>query len=725
MCPDESLGNSQTNDRQLDQQDGVDPLLEGLIAIAACYGRRLSRQAAVAGLPLQNGQLTLQTLPRAASRAQLSCRILKQDLAQLNLDLLPAILLLNEQRSCILLDLDHKNLVAGVIFPEMGDARVEMSLEKLQEKYAGHVVYMQPRFRFDARSPEVGQVRRRHWFWGVMADNRAIYRDVLVSAFLLSLFALAMPLFVRVVYDRVIPNQATYTLWVMAAGVAIVILGDLFLRTMRSYFLDLASKRIDVKLSAYIMERVLGTRLEYRPVSAGSFASNLRAFETVRDFITSTTITAFIDLPFAVVFIVVIGLIAWQMTIPIVIGLLLILAIAWIVQGQMHDLSETTYRAAAQRNSTLIESLVGLETVKAQGGESRMQGHWERSVNFLAQVSNRLRLLSAGTVNSALWITQTVNIVLILIGVYLLIDNQLTMGGLIACSMLSSRALAPINQVAGLLTQYHQATTSFSSLNKILDQPLERPPESQFLSRQHLDGAIEFRDVSLSYPGQETLVLNRLSFAVSPGEKVAILGRVGSGKSSLLKLILGLYQPTEGAIAIDEVDLRQIDPSELRRYCGYVAQDTTLFYGTLRDNITLGHVTYEDDAIGSAAITGGLGEFVNSHPSGFDMMIGERGENLSGGQRQGVAIARAVLKDPPVLLLDEPTGAMDHSCEDVVKKGLRRLSGNKTMILVTHRTSLLELVDRIIVLDSGRLVADGPRDKVLADLRAGNIGRVS
>ncbi len=704
-------------------RENFDGILECLLTIASFHGHSLTREAAVAGLPLENGRLSPGQVARAAKRGNLSCRIMRQPLDQLNRALLPALLVLNNQKSCVLLDLIDD--VAGVTFPELDEARIELPFDELESQYAGHVIYLQPRFQFDARAPEVGKVRRRHWFWSVMGENLPIYRDVLIAAFFLSLFALAMPLFIRNVYDRVVPNHAIHTLWVLATGVGIVIVGDLVLRTMRSYFLDLASKRVDVKLSAYIMERVLGTRLEHRPLSAGSFASNLRSFETVRDFITSTTITAFIDLPFALIFVLVIGLIAWQMTIPIVLGMLVALTVSLAVQGQMRDLSETTYRAAAQRNATLIESLVGLETVKALGAEGQMQGRWEQSVNFLAQISNRLRLLSSTTLNTALWVSQTVNVAIIIIGVYLMIDNQLTLGGLIACSMLSSRALAPISQVAGLLTQYHHATTAFSSLNQIMANPIERPENSNFLTRQTLQGEIEFKDVCFNYPNQDITVLNKVSFSIKPGESVAILGRVGSGKTTLLKLMLGLYQPCDGAVYIDGIDLRQLDPAELRRSCGYVSQDSMLFYGTLRDNLTIGLPMADDVAITEAAKAGALVDFVNSHPQGFDMIVGERGESLSGGQRQGVAIARAVIKDPPMLLLDEPTGSMDHTSEEQVKQAFRQSTVGKTVVLVTHRTSLLEMVDRIMVMDTGKLVADGPRDKILEELRTGKIGRSS
>ncbi len=703
-------------------QDHYDSLLEALLVVVRTHGGTLTREAALAGLPLEGGRLSPALFSRAAQRGNLACRFVRKPLDKLNPKLFPVILLLKNHQTCLLTGLDEGKSLARVIYSELSESCCELPLAELSADYTGNAIYLQPKFRFDARTPEVGKVKRRHWFWSVLGENLPLYRDVLFAAFLISLFALALPLFTRNVYDRVVPNQALDTLWVLASGVMIILFGDVLLRTMRSYFLDLASKRIDVKLSAYIMERVLGTRMEHRPLSAGSFASNLRSFETVRDFITSATVTAFIDLPFSLLFLIVIGLIGWQLTLPIVLGMFLVVVGSLLMQTKMHELAEMTYRASAQRNATLIESLVGLETIKALGNEGGMQSKWESSVAFLAQISNRLRLLSAATLNLALWATQSVNIAIIVIGVYLIAEHQLTMGGLIACSMLSSRAMAPISQVAGLLTQYHHATTAFKSLNEILANPVERPDAANFVTRQSFDGAIEFKEVAFHYPEQEIEALRGISFRINPGEHVAILGRVGSGKSTLLKLMLGLYQPTGGGIYLDGIDQRQLDPAEVRRSVGYVSQDITLFFGTLRENLVLGSPHADDQQLLAAAKAGALLEFANAHPQGFDMLIGERGESLSGGQRQGVAIARAAIKNPSVLLLDEPTGAMDHTSEEMVKKELETLGRDKTMILVTHRTSLLNLVDRIIVMDAGKVVADGPKQQVVEALRQGRIG---
>jgi ATP-binding cassette subfamily C protein LapB len=511
----------------------------------------------------------------------------------------------------------------------------------------------------------------------------------------------------------------------LALGVSLVIGMDYVMRLLRGHFVDLASARIDVKLSALIMERVLGMRLEAKPASVGSFASNLRSFESVRDFIASATVTALIDFPFALIFLLVIAWISWPLVLIPIIGLIVGLIYAYVVQHKMHELSETTYRAAAQRNATLIESLTALETIKTQGAEGVIQNKWERATAFLARTSARLRLLSASATNGAAAITQVVNVVLVIAGVYLIHERLLTMGGLIAVTMLGGRAIAPLGQAVGLLMQFQNARLSLSTLDKLMEQPVERPDAAAFIHRPELQGEIEFRNVSFSYPGQGEAALQNISLRIAPGEHVIVIGRTGSGKTTLQKLMLGLYQPSEGVVRIDGIDLRQLDPADLRRNVGFVGQDAMLFYGTLRENISIGAPYADDSAIVAAAEVAGLTQFVNRHPKGFDMMIGERGESLSGGQRQEAAIARAVLMDPPVLFFDEPTSAMDFSTEHGFKERLKRFAVNKTLVIVTHRTSLIELATRIIVVDDGRIVADGPREQVVEALQSGRVGRAS
>lgn len=706
------------------KQGVVDSLLDSLVIICRSEGIATSKDALIAGLPLRNGKMTPKLVKRAAARVNLAANVLKKSLHTVRPEFLPAIILLKDEKARVVTKINRDTNEVSVIFPELNDAEVQMPIDELSARSSGYMIIAKAKFKFDQRAPEVGNIKDRHWFWGVVAENKHIYRDVMLAAFLVNIFALSMPLFTMNVYDRVLPNRAIETLWVFAAGIALIMLGDLVLKTMRAYFIDWASARIDVKLSANIMEKVMGIRLEQKPSSVGSFASNLRSFESIRDFITSATITTLIDIPFGLIFI---GVIAWvspYMTIPAIAGALLILIYSFTVQIKMHELSETMYRAGALRNSTLIESLVSLETVKGLGVEGKMQQKWESSANYLTEVSSKLKLLSSSINHGSAMILQLVNISIILLGVYLVTDGDLTMGGLIACTMLASRALAPVAQTAGLLTQYHTASTSLQSLDEIMDKDVERPKDAAFLSRPSFRGDIEFREVSFQYPDTEQDALTKVSFKIKAGEHVALLGRMGSGKSTINKLILGLYQPNSGAILIDGIDSRQIDPAELRRVVGYVQQDTHLFYGSLRDNLTIAAPHVSDAQVLEAAHAGGIDSFVNAHPKGFDMLVGERGDTLSGGQRQGVGIARALIKQPSILLLDEPTSAMDHSGEDEVKRRLIENSSGKTVVLISHRSALYDLVERIIVIDSGRVVADGPKEQVTEALRNGKVGKV-
>lgn len=698
-----------------------DELLACLLVVARTHGEVLTPEALMAGLPAEHERLTPALLARAARHAHLSSHMVRQELVRAKEALLPAILLLREERACVLLAFDEERTRAQVVYPEAGDAPVWVPVAKLIAEHTGVIVYVRPIQRFDTRSPAVRPGRQGHWFWSVIAESHPLYRDVLLAALLANLFALGLPLFVMNVYDRVVPNQALDTLWVLSAGLLLMLVSDLVLRTLRGRFIDLASARSDVRLSAYIMERVLGMRMEQRPSSAGSFASNLRAFESVRDFIGSATVTAFIDLPFGLLFLLVIGWIAWPMLLPIGIGALMLLLYALIVQGRMQQLAETMYRAGAERNAVLVEGLVGFETIKALGAEAPLQRKWENSAALLSNVGAQLRLLATSAVNGTAFVQQAVSMVIVIVGVYLIVEQELTMGGLIACTMLASRVMAPIGAVAGLLVHYHTAATALSSLDSLMQREVERPDDAHFISRGLLHGGVEFRDVSFSYPGEERTSLAKINLRIAAGEHVAIIGRVGCGKTTLERLVLGLYRPTQGAVLVDGVDVRQLDPAELRRQVGYVQQDPTLFYGSLRDNILMGAPHADDEDLLRAARLAGLIDLVNLHPHGFDMQIGERGESLSGGQRQQVALARAVINDPPILLLDEPTASMDHTGEEALKQRLAEYARGKTLIIVSHRSSLLELADRLVVMDGGHVVADGPRNLVITALRQGRV----
>ena len=697
-------------------------------AVASFHQHEVSSEALRAGLPLEQGKLTPSVFGRAASRAGLTARIVKSKLSALNPALFPAILLLEPGRACVLLGIDLKQQKANVIFPELSESNVELPLDELYAGYSGEAIYVRPKFLVDnASEPGVKKRRDQHWFWGVIRENRSLYRDIVLGSVAINVFAIAMPLFVLNVYDRVVPNQATETLWVLAIGIFIVLCFDLVLRLMRSSFVDLAASRADVKLSSSIMAKALGLRLEERPASTGSFTSTLQSFESVRAFIGSATILGIVDLPFVLMFAAIIALINPWLVLPVLVGIVFVLLYALAAQGKLHELSQTTWEVGAQRNSLLVESISQLENVKALRAESRIQRHWEKSSAFLSRTGAQLKMVSTSVSSVAQWAQHSVAVCVIIVGVYQIIEGNLTQGGLIAAYMLSSRAMAPISQAAALLAQYHQSSTALESLNAVMDKKVERHEGKAYVEKPSFAGNIRLEKVTLRYPNEEREALKDVSITVKAGEKVALLGRIGCGKSSLNKLVLGFYQPTSGAVLVDNVDIRQLDPLQLRRHIGYVPQDVSLFSGSLRDNIVAGGGSdrVEDEALLRAIDLAGLESLVNNHPHGVDLQVGERGQALSGGQKQSVAIARALVQDPPILLLDEPTSSMDNASEEAFKANLKNVAAGKTILVVTHRTSLLSLVDRIIVMDAGKVVADGPRDTVVEALRKGQIGRAS
>ncbi|MFC3115097.1 type I secretion system permease/ATPase [Cellvibrio fontiphilus] len=704
------------------------PLLECLLLVARAHQITTTRESVLAGLPLESTGLTPSLFARAAKRAGMTSKLVVRPLAELNPALFPVVLLLNNNQACLLLESSSSG--ARVVYPELGDAVVEVTLDDLVASYTGHAIYVRPQEKFDARATDIAKniaqkQRESHWFWGVIGEYKYLYRDVLLTALLINFFALISPLFVMNVYDRVVPNHATDTLWVLSFGMLIAISADFVLRMMRAWFVDLAASRVDVTLSAVIMERVLGMKLSERPASVGSFTAGLQSFESIRHFISSATILALVDLPFVLLFLLVVLLISWPLILPIIVGVGVVIIYTAAVQKKMQILAENSMQASAQRNATLVESVAGLETIKTLGAEGRMQVIWEKATLVLSRVGVKMRLLSGSVGSSTLWVQQAVSVVIIIVGVYQIIDGNLSQGGLIAAYMLASRIMAPVGQTAGLLMQYHSAATALTALNEVMAKPVERPLDAQWISRPRLQGAIEFKKVAFKYPQDEREVLRDVSFKINAGEHLAILGRNGSGKTTLEKLIAGLYEPSAGTLLIDGIDIRQLDPAELRRNIGYVSQDVNLFFGSLRDNIALGSPHATDEAILEAVRLSGLTEFVNQHPMGLAMPVGEHGQLLSGGQRQAVSIARALLNDAPIILMDEPTGSMDHTSEEEFKRNLLQFAAHKTLIVITHRTSLLELAERIIVIDSGKIVADGPKEQVVEALRQGRIGRAS
>ena len=697
-----------------------DPLLSCLVLLTQYNHRPVSAQVLTDGLPLVDGRLTPKLFLRAASRGGFAAKLAERPLNDIAALLLPAVILLQDEKACILQSMDRDANEAEIVEPETGGV-VRMPLKELEALYTGHVIFMRPEFQMSEGSRRELDDRDGHWFWGTLWRSARIYRDVLLASLLINLFVLANPLFVMNVYDRVVPNHAEETLWVLAVGVLVVYLFDFGLKMLRAYFIEIAGKKSDVLLSARLFEKVMGMRYDAMPASVGAFASNLREFDSIRNFLSSTTNTVLIDIPFMLLFLVVISWIGGPLVVVPAAAIPIILIYALMVKPSLRRSIERTFSSTAQKNGTLVESLTAMETLKTQRAASPMQGRWEESVGYIARWGLRSRMLSSSVVSVAGLVQQLASVLLVIFGVYMIMDQTLSMGGLIACVILSGRAIAPLAQVASLIANYEQSLKALKTLDEIMQLPDEYDGERRYIHRPDLKGGIELKEVDFTYPGTEYGALHKLSFRLQAGEKVALIGRIGSGKSSIQKLLLGLYRPTSGAIEIDGIDMNQIAPSDLRRCIGYVPQDVMLFAGTVRDNITIGLPQASDEQILKAARLAGVESFVNKHPLGFDMPVGERGSALSGGQRQSVALARALLHDPSILILDEPSNSMDNASEDALRRQLKSFIGEKTVLMVTHKMSLLDLVDRLIVVDGGRIVADGPKDSVLEALKQGRL----
>ncbi len=716
------------------------PLVECLRIMAGYYGRRTSAVSLTAGLPIPKGGITPLLFFRAAERADLKASLAERNLESLAIaPNLPCIIALEQGQACIIWDIkfpkdappqktEGQDVIIDprttftVQFPETDNEKQVLALEDLKKLYTGYAFFVRPVARADERAGPAEIDNARDWFWAALKKNRILYKEVILAAVMINLFGLAGSIYVMNVYDRVVPNNAFDTLWVLSIGILVVYVFDFILKNMRAHFLDVAGRRADVQISASLFEQILGMTMTARPASAGVLASNMKEFETLRDFFTSATMVSIVDLPFVLLFIGVIALIGgWVAIVPLV-AIPLVVGVGWLMQKPLEAIIKQSLNESALKSALLFETIIGLETIKVQAAEGHIQRRWEELSVKSSETSVKSRRLSSWVQNWAQFIQQLVSVFIIIVGVYQISLGNISMGALIACVLLSGRAMAPLSQVAGLMIRYSQSKQALIQLDQLMKKPVERPKGKHFIAMPDMRGRVEFRDVVFNYPGQTTPALNGVHFTIEPGERVGVIGAVGSGKTTLERLLINLYEPTSGSVQIDGTDVRQIDPGDLRRSVGAVQQSPQLFFGSVRENITMGHETAPDAAVLKAAEMSGVMEFLKDSSAGLDTQVGERGDALSGGQRQAVAIARALLYDPPILILDEPTAAMDPASENRLKKRLQSLCQNKTTILITHKGSMLALVDKLILIDRGRLVAYGEKDEVIRKLQARQYG---
>ncbi|WP_175911536.1 MULTISPECIES: type I secretion system permease/ATPase [unclassified Burkholderia] len=703
-----------------------DSLMDCVAWMCERYGFGKSRDAITAGLP-KFGFLSPSMALDAFANAGMQAGLVERELRMLPGHLMPMLLVRKDKGGCILLgvrrdpDAERRGaLLCQVWMPEIAGGAVEYSDEQLIEIYGGFAILVKPAAKVDTRAGEVTPEPIGHWLFKTVWRYRRFYYSAAVGAVLINVLGLASIFFTMNVYDRVVPNQAFVTLWSLAIGVAIAMAFEGISRYTRSHLLDAAGKKADLVMGTILFRKALSIQMEHKPQSSGSFANQLREFESVRDFATSATLSAVTDLPFVLLFAGVIfavgGPLGWipALMIPIIVGISV--TIQWPLARAMKE----SLREASLKQGVLIESIEGLETLKAVGGEGYMQKRWETFSAMQSATSQRTKTLSSRAMTIVQFLQQVQTVVLVVTGVYLITEGRLTQGSLIASVMLASRATAPLNAVMGLALRFQQAKAAFESLNRLMEMPSERDPSREYLTNPPLVGRVELKDVRFSYPAPPMQpnpeILKGIHLAIEPGERVAVLGRIGSGKSTLLRVMGRMYMPTQGAMFLGGLAVEQIDPADWRRAVGYVGQDGRLFYGSLRQNVMIARPDATTEELLRVLKLTGLDHVAARHPMGVNLPIGEGGAGLSGGQRQLVALARTLLTHPQLLLLDEPTSAMDTQTEAAFIEHLARATAGQTLIVVTHRPSLLSLVDRIVVVEDGRIVADGPKEEILARL---------
>lgn len=689
----------------------TDAIAEAIVFLARFFGVAVQAERLRASVAAQAAPAAADFLDQALAQASLAGTVLPVDKPRRPTEM-PALLLNGEGQALVVLaiaDGKYECHVPGIAGSAWLDAAA-----LAREVPEGRWVAVRPVMFFDQRSLLYSMPVAGRWFWDVFNRNRWVFRWALLGTLVLNVIGALVPFYAMAVYDRVIPNNATSSLWVLTIAVVVLTGFELALRLLRGELVETASRRMDVALSSNIFAQCLRLRAASRPASGGTLANTVRDFESVREFFASTTLTTLGDLPFLLLFLLVIALVGgWLVLVPLaVIPILLLVAFASRAALARHVAA--SMQESAQRTAHLFETMNGLDTIKALGAEAWSRRKWESLTVAIAanSVETREIVSRVNYINTAVLALSGVAVVAT--GALLMGEHLLTLGQIIAVSMLTGRALAPVSQIAGLIIRWEQTKLSYHALNKIMEAPTDDDAAS--LQAPPLSGRIEFRDVGFAYPNSPPL-LDKLNLHIRPGERVGVIGKLGSGKSTLLRLLLNQYGPQSGSVLFDDLASTQLDPLSLRRQIGYVPQDVTLFHGTLRENIELGRSQADDESLLDAIRLACLDDIITQLPNGVATEVGERGERLSGGQRQAVAMARALLAKPPMLLLDEPSSMFDPATEQRLIGRLRTLK-ETTIVLVTHRMAMLALVDRLIVFDKGRIVADGPRDDVMRVLNS-------
>ncbi len=696
----------------------IDPVLDCLTYLAREADRPSSPVLLRAGLALaDDGTLPFHQIEPALDQVGMRAEPVARRLKGWPARKMPAVLELTEGRAAVLLEMrDGDALVYAPGIAELN----WIKLAELEPVYAGRAVVVEtdPTREREGERPW-DKAKRTHWFWSEVYKVRKEYWPVLLAALIVNLLAFAMPLFTMNVYDRVIPNKAISTLWVLALGVFLALGFDFILRVARARLIDEVSRALDAKLSQKLFEKVMNLPMAERQGSTGAFARRVSEFEQVRDFFASTTVVLVVDVIFLFLFLGLITILAgWLVFVPIV-GIALMLIAGLSLQKAMGRAALDAQADSSLQHSVLVESIAGAETLKAARAEGQMLGRWRRYSAMSAATSERMRRLTAIAVNLASISQQTISVGLLIGGFYQFQQGDMTMGAIIAIIMLSGRSLQPIGQLAFLVTRGKQAFATLDSLQRMMDASDERQVAMRSIVPEIRAGHVELNGVSFRYPNAGRDSLDGLNLKIGPGERIGIIGRVASGKSTLGRVLCGLYPPSEGEMLVDGLDSRQYHPHQLRESFRFVAQDAEVFSGTVRDNLMLGAAKANDEQLIEAVVRSGADIFLSRDAAGFDLPVGERGSRLSGGQRALLVLARALVSPSKMLFLDEPTGSMDTQTELYFIEHLKTaLAPDQSLVVATHRHNMLSILTRLIVIDGGKILADGPRDDVLKHLSA-------
>lgn len=704
----------------LQERRKVDTLLESLLFLAKFYQRATSKESLIYGMALHNSIMDVDTFISSSKKIGLISKFVSREkIKDISKLALPVVLITDKSRSMVLLDYDLEKNEAVVMVPGLSEGQVKMKIDELENQYVGRAIIIKPEYNFENRvSNSIIIPKPQKWFWDAIKRNKDIYLKTALASIFINMFVIATPLFTMNVYDRVLPNNAIDTLWALAIGILFVMLFDLVLKLIRSYYLGKASKRADVVMSNKIFDQLLNLRLEERPASTGMFVNRLQSFESIRDFFATATITTLVDIPFIFIFVAIIFYIGGPLGWISIASIFITLIFSWFIKKPIKKTVEASTKEDQIKHTTLNETVAGLDIIKSVRGQNRMKTHWDKSINQTVYHNEKSQFLSQIATYFTTFISQFSNIAIVIGGVYLASEGEMTMGGIIASMILNGRVIAPISHVVGMIIRFDRTMLSLRNIDEVMNMQVERENKT-YLSRPDLKGDIEFKDVVFSYKTQNFNALKGINLKIKEGEKVAILGKIGSGKSTLIKLLQNLYVPTSGSVLVDQTDVRQIDPVDLRRAIGVVPQEPFLFMGSIKDNITIGEPFATDEEVLRASMIAGVHDFLSKHESGYDLIVGERGEGLSGGEIQSVALARALVSNPNIMILDEPTNSMDRQTEKVFIDKMSRIIKDKTLILITHKVSILSLVDRVIVLENGQVIADGKKEEIFA--KGGNI----